>query len=134
MTFDLQATFANLAEKERVNGHHSAEGRAIRVLSRALNGWSAGSLAADDVIVLCDQAIEDWLKARLMLSQWSAKNLSELLAIATEKHSLMVNEVERLRQIHQLRVQRDPGARSAADADVEAALVSCIEIVENYWS
>jgi hypothetical protein len=44
----------------------------------------------------------------------------------------MVKEAERLRQIHELRVQRDPGARSAAD--VEAALVSCIEIVENYWS
>jgi len=132
MTFDLQAIFGNLAEKERVHGHHSAEGRAIRVLSRALNGWSAGSLAAADVIVLCDQAVEDWLKARLKLSQWSAKNLSELLAIATENHSLMVNEAERLRQIHELRVQRDPGARSAAD--VEAALVSCIEIVENYWS
>jgi hypothetical protein len=132
MTFDLHAIFANLAEKERVHGHHSAEGRAIRVLSRALNGWSAGSLVADDVIVMCDQAIEDWLKARLKLSQWSAKNLSELLVIATEHHSLMVNEAERLRQIHELRVQRDPGARSAAD--VEAALVSCIEIVENYWS
>ena len=78
------------------------------------------------------KTIEDWLKGRLKLSQWSAKNLSELLAIATENHSLMVNEAERLRQIHELRVQRDPGARSAAD--VEAALVSCIEIVENYWS
>lgn len=124
--------FGNLAEKERVHGHHSAEGRAIRTLSRALNGWSAGSLAAADVIALCDQAVEDWLKARLKLSQWSAKNLSELLAIATENHSLMVTEAERLRQIHELRVQRDPGARSAAD--VEAALVSCIEIVERYWS
>ena len=65
MTFDPQAIFANLAEKERVKGHHSAEGRAIRTLSRAMNGWSSGSLSALDVVVLCDQSLEDWLKARL---------------------------------------------------------------------
>jgi hypothetical protein len=132
MTFDAQATFANLAEKERVYGHHSAEGRAIRTLSRALNGWSVGNLSADDVIVLCDQAIEDWLKARLKLSQWSAKNLSELLKAATDKNYLMPTEAERLKQMHQLRVERDSTANSAAD--VEAALAGCIEIIENYWS
>jgi aminoglycoside phosphotransferase len=132
MTFDAQATFANLAEKERVYGHHSAEGRAIRTLSRALNGWSVGNLSADDVIVLCDQAIEDWLKARLKLSQWSAKNLSELLKAAMDKNYLMPIEAERLRQIHQLRAQSDPATRSAAE--VEAALADCIQIVEKHWS
>ena len=42
MSFDAQAIFANLAEKERIKGHHSPEGRAIRTLSRALSGWSSG--------------------------------------------------------------------------------------------
>ena len=67
MTFDPRAIFANLTEKERLKGHHSAEGRALKTLSRALNGWSPGSLAPLDVLVLCDQAVEDWLKARLKL-------------------------------------------------------------------
>ncbi len=132
MTFDAQATFANLTEKERLRGHHSAEGRAIRTLSRALNGWSNGNLAADDVIVLCDQAVEDWLKARLKLSQWSAKNFSELLKAATDNHYLMPTEAKRLWQMHQLRAQNDPAARSVAD--VEAVLAGCIEIIETYWS
>ena len=65
MTFDAQAIFANLAEKERIKGHHSPEGRAIRTLGRALSGWSTGVLAPPDVVVLCDQAVEDWLKGRL---------------------------------------------------------------------
>jgi hypothetical protein len=70
MAFDAQAIFANLAEKERIKGHHSPEGRAIRTLSRALNGWSTGTLTRRDVIVLCDQAIADWLNTRLQRSAW----------------------------------------------------------------
>jgi len=62
MSFDPQAIFANLAEKERIKGHHSPEGRAIRTLSRGLHGFSSGSLSGRDVVVLCDQAVEDWLK------------------------------------------------------------------------
>ena len=65
MSFDAHGIFANLAEQERLKGHHSPEGRAIRTLSRALSGWVAKNLAADDVVVLCAQAVEDWLKARL---------------------------------------------------------------------
>jgi len=49
MTFDAQEIFANLAEKEKVKGHHSPEGRAITTLSRALSGWSAKNLSARDV-------------------------------------------------------------------------------------
>ena len=69
MPFDAQAIFANLAEKEQIKGHHSPEGRAIRTLSRALSGWSSEKIFRPvDVIVLCDQAVEDWLKARLKRS------------------------------------------------------------------
>jgi len=132
MTFDLPAIFANLAERERVHGHHSPEGRAIRTLSRALNGWTVSSLSAEDVIVLCDQAIDDWLKAILNLSPWAAKTIPELLAIAVEKKILTSNDAERLGQIHRLRAQSDAAAR--ADDQVEAALASCLEIVERYWS
>src|SRR5437867_474602 len=68
MSFDPQAIFANLTEQEKIKGHHSPEGRAIRTLSRALNSWSTNNLSARDVLVLCDQAVEDWLKARLRIS------------------------------------------------------------------
>ena len=62
MPFNAQLVYANLVEKERVKGHHSPEGRAIRVLSRALSGWSSSDLSARDVVVLCDQAVEDCSK------------------------------------------------------------------------
>ena len=132
MTFDAQAIFANLTEKERVHGHHSAEGRAIRTLSRALNGWSAGNLAANDVLALCDQAIEDWLKARLKVSAWAATSLRQLLAAAVATELITPLELIHIQTVHDLR------ANSTADAigvdDVEAALEWVIEIVEKRWS
>ncbi|MSP38797.1 MAG: hypothetical protein EXR70_09940 [Deltaproteobacteria bacterium] len=129
MAFDAQSTFANLAEKERLCGHHSAEGRAIRMLSRALNGWSVGGLAPRDALVLCDQALADWLKARLQLSQWSAQSSLDLVPAAAAKNLLTITEAERLKAFAQARHALEP-----TTADVESALAGCIEIVENYWS
>jgi hypothetical protein len=99
MTFNPQAIFANLTEKERLKGHHSPEGRAIRTLSRAMNGWSSGNLAALDVLVLCDQTVEDWLKARLQLSAWSTQDFPTLLEKAIGKGLLTPMEAVRLQKL-----------------------------------
>ena len=87
MTLDARKTFANLAEKEKLKGHHSPEGQAIRIFSRALNGWEVGNLSVLDVLVVCEQAMEDWLKARLSIKPWSSRGLSELLAKGIERHT-----------------------------------------------
>ena len=129
MSFDAQAIFANLVEKERIKGHHSPEGRAIRTLSRALHGWSSASLSAGDVVVLCDQAIEDWLKARMKVSEWSTKNSNALLRMAAERELLTAAEADRLRQIHEMRSR----SMTAAAADAESALQCSIQIVEERW-
>ena len=129
MTFDAQGIFANLAEKERLKGHHSPEGRAIRTLSRALHGWSSGNLSAGDVVVLCDQAVEDWLKSRMKISDWSAKGLSDLVLMAVERRLLTTLEADQLRQVHMMR------GRSALATAVgaESALQCSIQIVEERW-
>ena len=123
--------FANLTEKERVYGHHSAEGRAIRTLSRALQGWSAESLGGLDVITLCDQAMEDWLKARLQISAWSATGLPQLLARAEEANLLTPVESNSLQAVHDLRARWNAGETSARD--IEDALESTIKIIERHW-
>ena len=133
MTFDLQALFANLAEKERLKGHHSAEGRAIRTLSRAMSGWSSGNLSTLDVVVLCDQSLEDWLKARLKVSAWSTQDFPTLLEKAVGKGLITLLEAVRLQKLHNARVRaRDAGSIVAAN-EVEAALQFCIQLVEKYW-
>ena len=129
MNFDAQRIFANLAEKERLKGHHSPEGRAIRTLSRALNGWSSGSLSAGDVVVLCDQAIEDWLKSRMTVSEWSTKNLTTLLLMAAERQLLTASEAAQLRLVHEMRSR----LTLASAADAESALQCSIQIVEERW-
>jgi hypothetical protein len=133
MTFDPQAIFANLAEKERLKGHHSAEGRAIRILSRAANGWSAGNLAALDVLVLCDQSLEDWLKARLKLSPWSRQDFPTLLEKAVIKGLVTRMEAVRLEKLHNARARARDGTRAPVAHDAETALEFSIQLVERYW-
>ena len=132
MPFDAQAIFANLAEKERIRGHHSPEGRAIRVLSRALSGWSAGSLSRRDVVVLCDQSVEDWLKARLKRSPWSIQSVPALLPAARAEHWIAPSDADRLLNLHDLR--RRAGETGGIPArEVEAALEFCIELIDKHW-
>jgi hypothetical protein len=131
MNFDGHGIFANLAELERLKGHHSPEGRAIRTLSRALSGWLEKNLSEGDVIVLCDQAVEDWLKARLKVSAWSAKGLTELLAKGVETNLITRLEAVRLQRLHNRRHRL--GSDSIGAADVEAALECCIQIVQKRW-
>jgi hypothetical protein len=132
MTFDAQAIFANLTEKERVHGHHSPEGQAIRTLGRALHGWSTGNLAGADVVVLCEQAIADWLKRKLRVSAWSASSMTELLAVAVKLDVVSRDDALRLWHMHAVRAEAN--IRAIAAADVEAALECAIRIVEQRWS
>jgi len=132
MPFNAQLVYANLVEKERVKGHHSPEGRAIRTLSRALSGWSSSDLSGRDVIVLCDQAIEDWLKARLKRSPWSAQTLPALLVDAMKNQLIKRMEAVRLQKIANLRARSDNEAQ-ISKAEVETALEFCIELIEKHW-
>jgi hypothetical protein len=132
MSFDAQAIFANLAEKERIKGHHSPEGRAMRTLSRALNGWSSGSLAHGDVMVLCDQAVEDWLKARLRRSPWSIQPVPALLPAALADHWITRSDVQCLLRLHEMRPQAGE-AREISAPEVQAALEFCIELIDKHW-
>jgi hypothetical protein len=132
MPFDAQALFANLTEKERIKGHHSPEGQAIRVLSRALNGWSSGSLSRRDVVVLCDQAVEDWLNVRLMRSPWSSRSMPVVAPLAVANRILTQSEADRLLSLHSLRAPAGATAEVSRD-EVEAALEFCIELIDKHW-
>ena len=130
MSFDAREIIANLAEQEKIKGHHSPEGRAIRVLSRALSGWSAGNLSAGDVAVLCDQAMEDWLKARLRRSPWSAPGVPALIDAALGSALLTREEAARLRAIHGLSL---PRKSKVSRRSIERALEFFLHLLEKRW-
>ena len=133
MSFDAQAMFADLAEKERIKGHHSAEGRAIRTLSRALNGYSCGNLSGRDVVVLCDQAIEDWLKAKCKVSPWSVRGLPELLARGIQARWISRLEAVRLQKLRNARQSIDHQGADVPALKVESTLKFCLELIERHW-
>jgi hypothetical protein len=133
MSFDAQAIFADLAEKERIKGHHSAEGRAIRTLSRTLNGYSCGNLSGRDVVVLCDQAIEDWLKAKCKVSPWSVHGLPELLTRAVQARWISRLEAVRLRKLRNARQSIDHQGADVPALEVESTLKFCLELIERHW-
>ena len=133
MSFDAKAIFANLTEKERIKGHHSPEGRAIRTLSRALNGFSSGDLSRRDVIVLCDQAIEDWLQAKCKISPWSTRSLPELLVRTVQARWISRLEAVGLQKLRNTRESIDQQGADAPGLEVESTLKFCIELVEKHW-
>jgi hypothetical protein len=133
MTFDLREIYANLAEKEKIKGHHSAEGRAVRTFSRALTGWTAGNLSVLDVLVVCEQGMEDWLKARLNIKPWSSHGLPELLGTAIERGLVTRLAAVRLQKVHLARVRLDDIGGSGNRQDAESALELCISIVGKHW-
>ena len=133
MSFDAQAIFADLAEKERIKGHHSAEGRAIRTLSRTLNGYSCGNLSGRDVVVLCDQAIEDWLKAKCKVSPWSVHGLPELLTRAVQARWISRLEAVRLQKLRNARESIDHQGADVPALEVESTLKCCLELIERHW-
>jgi hypothetical protein len=132
MALDPRETFANLAEKEKLKGHHSPEGQAIRTFGRALTGWAAGNLSVLDVLVVCEQSTEDWLKTRLHIKPWSSRGLPELLATAIEKRLVTPLDAVRLQKMHLARVRLDDGGGGTAQ-DAENALELCIRVVERHW-
>jgi hypothetical protein len=129
MPFDAQEILANLAEQEKIKGHHSPEGRAIRTLSRGLSGWLAGSLSSRDVFALCDQAMEDWLKVRLGYSPWSVPTLSALITAAVGNDLIRRAEATRLRQIHNLHLR----GHKISPREIERALEFCRQLLEKRW-
>jgi hypothetical protein len=133
MALDPRQTFANLAEKEKLKGHHSPEGQAIRVFSRALTGWAAGNLSVLDVLVICEQGMEDWLKARLRIKAWSSRGLPELLAKGIENQLVTQLDAVRLQKMHLTRVRLDDNDGQETPRDAESALELCIRVVDKHW-
>jgi hypothetical protein len=98
-----------------------------------MNGWSSGNLSALDVLVLCDQTVEDWIKARLKLSAWSTQDLPLLLEKAVGNGLITRLEGVRLLKLHNMRVRGGDERSVIVAREVESALEFSIELVEKYW-
>lgn len=130
---DQRELFANLAEKEKIKGHHSPEGRAVRALSRAITGWRVGDLSGEDAFVLGLQAMEDWIKARLGVSPWSQKRFLTLVLLAKERGLINGMEAYRLQRMDVARVRLRFRAGRPRNRSLSAMLEFCVRLLEQRW-
>jgi hypothetical protein len=130
---EARAIFENLAEQEKIKGHHSNEGMAIRVLSRGLSGWLERTLSDRDAYVLYDETLEQWLRRRVTGGPWSSVQFVELIVQGLEGGSITEDNAYTLISLRAMRnavVERKirVGARQ-----VIAALRMSTRLVESYW-
>ncbi len=86
-----------------------------------------------DVLVVCEQGMEDWLKARLGIQPWSSRGMPELLAGAIERKLVSQLDAVRLQKMHLTRVRIDDHEGDGTPQEAENALELCIRVVERHW-
>ena len=79
------------------------EERAKQSVVRIIDGWLSGQIRQNDAIILCDQAIEDWLKGRLQLPKTSRAGFQEVTRIAQSQKLITKMQAYRLKRFHKAR-------------------------------
>jgi hypothetical protein len=130
---EARAIFEDLAEQERIKGHHSNEGMAIRVLCRGLSGWLERTLSHEDAYVLCDETLEQWLRRRVTGRPWSSVQFIGLVVQALEGGWITEDNAGDLLLLRAMRNGVVAGKMRLRERQVIAALRISTRLVENYW-
>jgi hypothetical protein len=128
-----RAIFENLTEQEKIKGHHSNEGMAIRVLSRGLSGWLERTLSHQDAYVLCDETLEEWLRRRVTGLPWSPAQFVELVVQGLEEGSITEDNAGDLISLRAMRNAVVNRKIRVGDRQVIAALKISTRLLESYW-
>jgi hypothetical protein len=81
------------------------------------------------VIVLCDQAIQDWIGSRMTGSPWPPRSAAALIRQALGAELIECAEAERLADLHGARLDGEP----VSGAQALAALEFCIGLIDKRW-
>jgi hypothetical protein len=130
---EARAIFENLAEQEKIKGHHSNEGMAIRVLSRGLSGWLERTLSDRDAYVLFDETLEQWLRRRVTGGPWSSVQFVELIVQGLEGGSITEDNAYTLISLRAMRNAVVERKIRVWSRQVVAALRMSTRLVESYW-
>jgi hypothetical protein len=130
---EARVIFENLAEQEKIKGHHSNEGMAIRVLSRGLSGWLEKTLSHKDAYVLCDETLEQWLRRRVTGGPWSSVQFVELIVQGLEGGSITEDNACALILVRAMRTAVVNRKIRVGERQVIAALRMSTRLVERYW-
>lgn len=124
--------YTNLAEKIKAKGKHPRENRAIQTIVHALDNWLSGKLSNENTVILCDQGIEDWLKARLRLPRSSKKGFHDVTNLALESGLISRMEAYRLCRFHSTRNRVQHRDGKVGRQTVLSMLSYCIQLINNH--
>lgn len=127
---DFHGEVADLAvstELLQFNGEQSPETRerkVIRSIVDALDQWLAGAITKEAALILCDQAMETWLKTKLEIAPRARISFPEVLSATRDKRLLQDSEVRTLSHGHAER-NRVQHKGELTDEETLVNMVSC---------
>jgi hypothetical protein len=110
-TLALPPAVLNASRSRR---HPRRERDAVRSVVACVRRWTTGKLTAKEVLILVDQAVEDWLRSRLPQVKASV-NFPELTRQAVAQKVLSRAEATRLRRFHSSRTHSQHRGRVASN-------------------
>ncbi len=87
----------------RAEGRRTRLNRAIQTIIQTMDKWSVAELSGEDAVILCDQGMENWLKALMEVPLSSRDGFRDVLDKAIGKGIISRMEAYRLRRFHKTR-------------------------------
>lgn len=97
------AVSTTLSNKALSSGKKARESQVYKQIISAIDSWFSGSLSKKEVMILCDQAMEDWLKLKLSLPNASRKGFVDVLNEASNSGAISKMERYKLLRFHKAR-------------------------------
>lgn len=92
-----------LANKARSSGKKARESQVSKEIIWAIDNWHLGKISKKEAVILCDQAMEDWLKFKLSLPKTSRKGFVDVLNEAGDLEIISKMERYKLLRFHKAR-------------------------------
>lgn len=108
------------------------ETKVIRGIISTIDNWFSGYLDKNEVVILLDQYMEDWLKTRLSLPKNSRKGFIDGLNEAFNKGLITKREKYRLKCFHNMRNKVQHRGGNVQDKTVYSMISYCIRMLDKY--
>lgn len=105
---------------------------AVRTILSCVRRWTMERLSAKEVLILTDQAVEDWLRSRMPGAKTSS-NFPALTRAGVESRLLSRNEAARLRRFHFSRTRSQHRGKVAASGTASSMLQFLLQLFESKY-
>lgn len=114
----------------RAEGCRTRLNKSIQTIVQAMDNWAIGELSGENTVILCDQGIEDCLKALLELPSSSRDGFRDVLDKALKKGIISRMEEYRLRRFHETRNRVQHRGGRVRSETVLSMLSYCFRLVD----